>query len=190
MWAVSVAAAIAAREVGEARESARLLADATYLQPRWRGQTQSAVECSAHKILSHASDFYWTHFLHAQCVGRGEAADTHDRTLTQIEALSNATKLKPDWALAYNDMGLRFGFWQQRGDLMASVRYLSHAVSLEPHSWIYTTNLAMAYQHMGQLAKAADFSRRAATLMPDDAQVQQQLGRGKLSHAVPHVCIL
>lgn len=183
-----MAAASEAREAGKNREGTRLLADAMHLHPSWHGKEQSAIECLARKILAHESDFYWTHFLYAQCVGKGDPDAS--KTQKQIEALSNATKLKPDWALAYNDMGLRFGYWQQRGELHAAVRYLSHAVSLDPHSWIYTINLAMGYQHMGQLAQAADFSRRSATMKPDDAQVQQQLGRGKVPYAGPHMCIL
>jgi tetratricopeptide (TPR) repeat protein len=146
--------------------------------PVWRTETPSSLECLARKALARKSDFYWAHYQYAECVGRGEQGETYDGTHAQVGALTRATKLKPDWALAYNDMGLRFGYWQHRGNLQASVKHLSHAVALDPSSGIYFTNLAMAYQHMGQLVKAANFSRRAATLQPDNAQVQVQLGRG------------
>jgi len=181
---------MAARDNGRFKEATRLLEKAQGL-PAWRDMTQRATECAARKILSHypsssqheLSDFYWDHYQYAQCVGQVE--ETHgsavtpssDATHAQIQALSQATKLKPDWALAYNDMGLRFGYWHERGKLQEAVALLSHAVALDPASGIYATNLAMAYQHVGHLAKAAQFSRKAAALLPDNAQVQLQLGR-------------
>ena len=188
--AAAVVAARISRDAGHFRESDRLLAHAMILHPGWRNERESSLECVARKVLGRKSDFYWAHYQYAECVGRSEQGDTYDGTHAQVSALTRATKLKPDWALAYNDMGLRFGYWQRRGKLQASVKHLSHAVGLDPASGIYATNLAMAYQHMGQLAKAASFSRRAATLQPDNAQVQVQLGRGRSPRNHPPVCVL
>ena len=43
-----------------------------------------------------------------------------------------ATRLKPDWALAYNEMGMRFAYHQSRGQLPQSAALLSLAVRLDP----------------------------------------------------------
>lgn len=75
-----------------------------------------------------------------------------------------ATRLKPDWALAYNEMGMRFAYHQSRGQLPQSAALLSLAVRLDPGSGIYAANLAMAYHHLGLLHQAAAFSRRGACL--------------------------
>jgi tetratricopeptide (TPR) repeat protein len=176
--AVKAAAAAASRDAGLAKESARLLEQASLLQPAWHGQSAQAIDCAARQELAKDSDFYWTHFLYSQCMEHvlppGSGADP---TQLQMQALAAATKLKPDWAVAYNDMGLRFGYWQARGQLDKSVTFLEHAARLDPSSGIYATNLGMAYQHVGRLAKAAEVSRRAALLLPDNSAVQEQLGR-------------
>ena len=210
-----------------------------------------ATECRARKLLAHTSDFYWQHFLLARCVG--EHGDTQPHDLPRgadeglnvvMNALFQATKLKPDWALAYNDMGLKFEYWQERGQMQRSAELLSLAISLDPASGIYAINLgsrthartrththtrahiyihthmhirmermfqhihahthmhirqhsyiltqpwratythtyiAMAYHHMGKIADAAAMSKRAAKLQPNNAQVQEQLGRGNPS---------
>jgi len=187
---VKVAAAGAARMVGRDKDAAGLLAEAVKLSPAWRDKTQLALECASRKVLADGSDFYWVHFQYAQCVaqqaeqggkelGVTPSFDSMDQfTHLQIRYLYEASRLKPDFALAYSEMGHRFGYWQGRGQLQEAVVLLSHAVRLEPTSGIYATNLGMAYQHMGQLREAADSSRRAALLLPHNAQVQVQLGRG------------
>jgi hypothetical protein len=107
-----------------------------------------ATECRARKLLAHTSDFYWQHFLLARCVG--EHGDTQPHDLPRgadeglnvvMNALFQATKLKPDWALAYNDMGLKFEYWQERGQMQRSAELLSLAISLDPASGIYAINL-------------------------------------------------
>jgi tetratricopeptide (TPR) repeat protein len=168
--AIKVAAASEAREAGRGKEAERLMEDAAHLHPAWRHSRQEERDCSARGLLAQGSDLYWSHYLYAQCVGD---SNIH----AHIKALEEATRLKPDWAVAYNEMGLRFGYWQERGRLDASAALLSHAVQLDPTSGIFATNLAMAYHHLGHLRTAADVAQRAAQLLPANAAVQEQLGR-------------
>jgi tetratricopeptide (TPR) repeat protein len=177
--------------VGRDKEAEGLLADAFKLSPAWRDKTQLALECESRKVLADGSDFYWVHFQQAQCVAQQAeqrerdpsvlpSFDSTDQfTHLQIPYLYEASRLKPDFALAYSEMGHRFGYWQGRGQLREAVVLLLHAMRLEPTaSGIHATNLGMVYQHMGQLREAAGLSRREALLLPHNAQAQVELGRG------------
>jgi hypothetical protein len=127
--------------------------------------------CDARRVLSGGNDFFWTHLM----VGRCE--DARGRTDEAVAAAAAATRLKPDYALAYNEMGMRFGYWRARGEGARSVELLQQAARLEPTSGIFRVNLAIAHQHEGRTADAVRESRAAARLLPREPEVQQQLGR-------------
>ena len=169
--AVTVEAAAVMREVSDPTQAAHMLAQAMDLHPHWRGQAPLATECAARRVLADTSDFFWQHVRLAQCLAQREHYDPAAGAQGQMQALLRATELKPDLAHAYNDLGLRFGHWHERGELPRSAALLSVAVSLEPAHGVYCVNLAMAYQHLGHLHQAAAWSRRAAELAPGNAQV-------------------
>lgn len=81
---VKVAAAGAAREAGSPTRAASLLSEAVAMIPRWGGRREVLIECEARKVLANGSDFYFAHYLHAQCLSRQGDEDlaTDGRSLT------------------------------------------------------------------------------------------------------------
>ncbi|KAJ1469079.1 hypothetical protein T484DRAFT_1852892 [Baffinella frigidus] len=127
--------------------------------------------CDARRVVSGGNDFFWTHLMLSRCEdGRG-------RVDAAVAAAGEAVRLKPDYALAYNEMGMRFGYWQGRGEGGKAVELLKVAVGLEPSSGIYRVNLAIAHQHQGETSESVVQAREAARLLPSEPDVHQQLGR-------------
>jgi len=91
------------------------------------------------------------------CVSRfseGRRLDTHTTQATQPKQTTMHR------AVAYNEMGMQFGYHEARRQLSKSVHQLTLAVRLDPGAGIYLANLAMAYHHLGFLREAAHFSRQ------------------------------
>jgi tetratricopeptide (TPR) repeat protein len=80
-------------------------------------------------------------------------------------ALDKATKLKPDFALAWNRLGR---VELKRGQLPAAVAAQERALSLSGTHSAYGADLCRAYFEQKNLAKAANMCRAAVTENPKD----------------------
>ncbi|EKX55322.1 hypothetical protein GUITHDRAFT_131550 [Guillardia theta CCMP2712] len=152
------------------RQQSWHLKQALRLNPLWRSDLPSSL-CDAHEILAGGSDLYLAYLEPYRCLA------SQGRVLRAVRVLHAAVAEKPDWAWALNELGAKFGFWQERGRAAVPLRLLEAAVALEPQEGIYVTNLALAHQHAGQLLQALQLSRSAARLLPSHPQVWMQLGR-------------
>ena len=150
------------------RQQSSHLQEALRLNPLWGSDLPSSL-CDAHEILAGGSDLYLAYLEPYRCLA------SQGRMLEAVRVLHAAVEEKPDWAWALNELGAKFGFWQERGQAAVPLRLLEAAVALEPKEGIYVTNLALAHQHAGQLLQALQLSRSAARLLPSHPQVASRL---------------
>lgn len=96
-------------------------------------------------VCAGGNDFYWPCHEAGVCLHEVEHPDD------AMDMLMRATLLKPDFALAYNEMGHRFGYWHDKGQPTRAKEFLTIATQLEPTSGVYWVNLGMALQHVGEV---------------------------------------
>ncbi len=84
-----------------------------------------------------------------------------------------ATKLQPDFAEAFNNLGRAH---QRQGDMPAALAALRHAAELNPDLPAIHQNLGVALQAAGDLDDAAASYRRVLALDPDSAEAHRNIG--------------
>ncbi|MBP9015038.1 MAG: tetratricopeptide repeat protein [Candidatus Atribacteria bacterium] len=84
-----------------------------------------------------------------------------------IDALENALKLQPDWALAYYKLGQSY---LQLGKISQAIQSFQHSTQLEPENDIFHANLAIAYLINGDQESAKKEYYILKTLNPEIAR--------------------
>jgi tetratricopeptide (TPR) repeat protein len=90
-----------------------------------------------------------------------------------IEAFRKASRLKPDYAQAYNDLGMAYVGLNRRAEAIEQFR---QAIHLNPQLSPAHYNLGTTYYKLGQLQEAIEQFRRAISLKPDYAWAHNNLG--------------
>ncbi|RMG54028.1 MAG: tetratricopeptide repeat protein, partial [Acidobacteria bacterium] len=88
------------------------------------------------------------------------------------EAFRAALRLVPEWAAAYNALGLALGHLGKLDEAIAAFR---QATKLKPDFAEAFRNLGIALQRKGAFAEASTAYRRAIQLRPDDTRSRQYL---------------
>ena len=99
-----------------------------------------------------------------------------------------ALRLKPDYAEAYNNLGIAL---KDQGQLVEAVAEYQQALRLKPDHAEAHNNLGNALQDQGQLAGAVAHYQQALRLKPDYAEAHNNLGnalqdQGQLAEAEAH----
>lgn len=87
--------------------------------------------------------------------------------------LGKAVELAPDFADAWNDLGV---LANQRKDLQRAEQYFREALDLSPDAFAPLVNLGGVLLAQGKLADATRINARAVAERPDDALANAQLG--------------
>lgn len=78
---------------------------------------------------------------------------THERLDEAVDAYRRALERDPDFALAWNGLGMALA---QKGDLDGAIEAGRKLVELEPDDPLSHTSLSMFYQQKGLIAEAED----------------------------------
>lgn len=95
-----------------------------------------------------------------------------------IEYLSKAIKLKPDYADAYNERGIAYS---QFGQYQRALDDFNEAIRLKPDNVKAHSNKAIAYFNMGQYQLAIENFNESIRLKPDNADIYKDRGIAYLS---------
>jgi len=90
-----------------------------------------------------------------------------------IELYKRVIKLKPDYAEAYNNMGVAY---KENSDFSAAIESYRKAISLKPGLVEAYNNLGLAYNKLGEYQKSIDAYNKALGLKPDYAEAHNNLG--------------
>ena len=90
-----------------------------------------------------------------------------------IELYKRVIKLKPDYAEAYNNIGIAF---KENSDFTAAIESYNKAISLNPHLVQVYNNLGLAFNKLGEYQKSIDAYNKALELKPDYAEAHNNLG--------------
>jgi Flp pilus assembly protein TadD len=111
-----------------------------------------------------------------------------NRPAAALPHLAEAVHLKPDYAVAHENLGLAF---TRQGRLEEALPHLAEAVRLKPDNAEARTNLAVVLHRVGRADEAVAELREAVRLRPDLAAAHQSLAvalarRGDRAGAVEH----
>ena len=99
-------------------------------------------------------------------------------TSAGIESLKNMVELYPDFALAYNDLGV---LHYQLGDTENALQYYNKAIEYEPNNTIYNKNLGdFLFYDRGEIKAAIKHYIKVLEISPDDSETLTSMG---------HICI-
>ncbi len=90
-----------------------------------------------------------------------------------IKYLTNAIKLQPDYAAAYNNRG---GAYKNLGQYQLAIEDCNEAIRLQPDDAIAYGNRGIAYNYLGQYQLAIENCNEAIRLNPDDADAYGNRG--------------
>jgi tetratricopeptide (TPR) repeat protein len=90
-----------------------------------------------------------------------------------IEAYKKAIKMKPDWALAHNNLGLAYSKYNQK-DL--AIEEYNEAIRLDPHLGEAYYNLASIYYDRRSFEQAISFYKKTLEVNPNMAEAHYNLG--------------
>jgi len=90
-----------------------------------------------------------------------------------IEAYTRAVELKPDWALAHNNLGLTY---EKTKAAEMAAREFTEAIRLDPQLAAAHYNLASVYYDRRQFPEVIFSYRRALEIDPDLAEAHYNLG--------------
>ena len=103
----------------------------------------------------------------------GKALLNLKRTREACEALERAATLDPDYADAYNELGLARA---EAGSLEAAEKAFRRALSLQPRYWEAHNNLGLLLHRLGRGEEAALSLRKSLELEPRSAAALKNLG--------------
>ena len=90
-----------------------------------------------------------------------------------IDSYKEALKIKPDYAEAYNNMGVAL---QDKGDLESAIGSYKQALKIKPsHAEAYN-NIGNALKHKGDLEAAIDSYKQALKIKPNYCEAYMNLG--------------
>jgi tetratricopeptide (TPR) repeat protein len=116
------------------------------------------------------------------CSGKSETAlDWFNKALAlnytnptkNIEYLSKAIKLKPDYADAYNERGIAYS---QFGQYQRALADFNEAIRLKPDNVNAHNNMGIAYFNMGQYQRAIESFNEAIRIKPDSVNSYKDRG--------------
>jgi Flp pilus assembly protein TadD len=118
----------------------------------------------------------------------GAALIQQGRFEEAIANISEALRIKPDYAEAHNNLGLVL---YKQGKLNEGIRYFSRAVQLNPDYANAYSNLGSALAQQGRLDDAITYFTRALQIDPDLPEAHIGMGlalarRGSLNKAIVH----
>ena len=97
------------------------------------------------------------------------ALQRHD---SAIDSYKQALKIKPDYADAYNNMGIAL---KDKGDLDAAVDSYKQALKIKPDYAQAYNNMGVALKDKGELEAAIDSYKQALKIKPDYAEAHYNL---------------
>ena len=103
-----------------------------------------------------------------------------------IEAYNKALAIKPDYADAYNNMGITL---KEQGKLEEAIEAYNKALAIKPDYAEAYNNMGNALQEQGKLEEAIEAYNKALSLKPDYADAYYNMGnalkeQGKLEEAI------
>ena len=103
-----------------------------------------------------------------------------------IKVYHKSISLKPDYAVAYNNMGVVL---QDQGKFEEAIDAYNKAISLNPNYGDAYNNLGVTLKDQGKLEEAIDAYNKAISIKPDYAEAYNNLGvalqdQGKLENAI------
>ena len=90
-----------------------------------------------------------------------------------IELYKRAIQLKPDYAEAYNNMGVAY---KESNDFSAAIESYKKAFSIHPGLVEAYNNLGLAFNKQGEYQKSIETYKKALELKPDYAEAHNNLG--------------
>jgi len=90
-----------------------------------------------------------------------------------IEYLSNAIKLTPDYAAAFNERGIAYS---QLGQHQSAIEDFNEAIRLKPDNFNAFNNRGIAYSLLGQYPRAIENFNEAIRLKPDNVNSYNDRG--------------
>jgi Flp pilus assembly protein TadD len=119
----------------------------------------------------------------------GAALIQQDRFDEAVANISEALRIKPEFAEAHNNLGLVLC---KKGKLNEGIRYFSRAVELDPDYANAHSNLGSALAQQGKLDDAITYFTRALQIDPDLPEAHIGMGlvlarRGSLNETIVHL---
>jgi Tfp pilus assembly protein PilF len=105
----------------------------------------------------------------------GMVHQRHQRWAEAEKAYLSATKIEPNNSVAYNNLAWMAA--ERKSNLAQALTWAQKAVSLAPNMPEYQGTLAWVYRAQGNMDKAEETLRAAATISPQRATVVYNLGR-------------
>jgi tetratricopeptide (TPR) repeat protein len=176
------------------------------LLARWRHR-RIVLSLAAIAILSMAMIFSWLQiqlwqnslslFEHTLSVTQnnwlvhnnlGLALMESGRLNEAVSHISEALRIKPDYAEAHNNLGVALG---EGGNLNEAISHYSEALRIKPDYAEAHNNLGIALARQGRLQEAVNHFSEAVRVNPDFAKAHNNLGialarQGRLQEAVNH----
>ena len=103
-----------------------------------------------------------------------------------IDAFKKTILLKPDYAAAYNNIGIVF---KDQSKLSEAIDAFKKAISLKPHYAEAYNNMGIALKDQGKFEEAINAYKKSILLKPEFAQAYDNMGvalknQGKLDEAI------
>jgi len=89
-----------------------------------------------------------------------------------IENFSSSTKLKPNFAEAWENLGLCYDL---QGDYQTALTLMRRAIENDPENPVYHFNIALTWAKSGDLEKARENLQEALRLNPDFSQAKDKI---------------
>ena len=90
-----------------------------------------------------------------------------------IDLYKRAIELKPDYAEAYNNMGVAY---KENSDFTSAIESYNNAINLNPDLVEAYNNLGLAFNKLGEYKKSLETYQKVLELKPDYAEAHNNLG--------------
>ena len=116
----------------------------------------------------------------------GDALKEQGKLEEAIEAYNKALAIKPDYAEAYNNMGITL---KDQGKLEEAIEAYNKALAIKPDYAEAYNNMGNALKEQGKLEEAIEAYNKALAIKPDYAEAYYNMGyalqeQGKLEEAI------